>query len=74
MKLYTKTVCGKCAWVKSEIEQRGLEVEVINMDHDEEAKQKVVDAGFSTAPVLEVAGELIGDVTKIIQKLEQVSA
>ena len=74
MKLYTKTICGKCAWVKSEIEENGLEVEVINMDHDEEAKQKVIAAGFMAAPVLEIDGEMIGDVLKIVQKLEQVSA
>jgi len=73
MKLYTKTICPKCMWVKSELQQAGLEVEVINIDHNEEAKQKILNEGFLSVPVLEIDGELIGDVKEIISKIELVT-
>ncbi|CAM5193932.1 Glutaredoxin 3 OS=Ureibacillus acetophenoni OX=614649 GN=SAMN05877842_10664 PE=4 SV=1 [Ureibacillus acetophenoni] len=73
MKLYTKTICPKCMWVKSELQQAGLEVEVINIDHNEEARQKILNEGFLSVPVLEVNGELIGDVKEIISKIELVA-
>ncbi|MFY3791322.1 glutaredoxin family protein [Ureibacillus sp. MALMAid1270] len=73
MKLYTKTICPKCMWVKSELQQAGLEVEVINIDHNEEAKQKILNEGFLSVPVLEIDGELIGDVKEIISKIELVA-
>ena len=73
MKLYTKTVCPKCMWVKSEMQRAGLEVETINIDHNEEAKQKVLNNGFLSVPVLEFEGELLGDVKEIISKIELVA-
>ncbi|WP_405098105.1 glutaredoxin family protein [Oceanobacillus sp. FSL H7-0719] len=73
MKLYTKTVCPKCLWVKSELQQNGIEAEIINIDHNEEAKQKIVDGGFLSVPVLEMNGEFIGDVKEIISRIELVT-
>ncbi|KGR80282.1 glutaredoxin family protein [Ureibacillus manganicus] len=73
MKLYTKTVCPKCMWVKSELQRAGLEVEMINIDHNEEAKQKVLNNGFLSVPVLEFEGKLLGDVKEIISKIELVA-
>lgn len=73
MKLYTKTICPKCMWVKSELLRAGLEVEVVNIDHDEQAKTKIIDAGFLTVPVFEYDGELLGDVQEIVSKIELVA-
>ena len=73
MKLYTKTICPKCMWVKSELQRAGLEVEVVNIDVDELAKQTIVDAGFLTVPVLEFEGQLIGDVQEIVSQIELVA-
>lgn len=73
MKLYTKTVCPKCLWVKSELQQNGVEAEIINIDHNVEAKQKIVDGGFLSVPVLEMNGEFIGDVKEIISRIELVT-
>lgn len=73
MKLYTKTICPKCMWVKSELQRAGLEVEVVNIDHDEQAKTKIIDAGFLTVPVFEYDGELLGDVQEIVSKIELVA-
>ncbi|MFC7686066.1 glutaredoxin family protein [Ureibacillus sp. GCM10028918] len=73
MKLYTKTICPKCMWVKSELQRAGLEVEVVNIDENEQAKQTIIDAGFFTVPVLEFDGQLIGDVQEIVSHIELVA-
>ena len=73
MKLYTKTICPKCMWVKAELQNAGLEVETINIYHSEEAKQKIVNEGFLSVPVLEVDGEFLGDVKEILSKIELVT-
>ena len=73
MKLYTKTVCPKCLWVKSELSQVGIEAELINIDHDQQAMSKIIAAGFSSVPILEVIGEFIGDVPTILNTIEQIA-
>ena len=73
MKLYTKTICPKCMWVKAELQNAGIEVEMINIDHNEEAKQKILSEGFLSVPVLEVDGEFLGDVKEIVSKIELVT-
>ena len=69
MKLYTKTVCGKCLFVKSQLQSKGFEYKEVNLDHDEKAKQKVLDAGFMTAPVLEVDGKMLtnGEIMEFLE-------
>lgn len=74
MKLYTKTICPKCLWVKSELEVANLQVEVVNIDHDESAKQAVVDAGFMAVPVLEVNGEWFAETHVIMDCIATLSA
>ena len=73
MKLYTKTICPKCMWVKAELQNAGIEVEMINIDHNEEAKQTILAKGFLSVPVFEINGEFIGDVKEIISKIELVA-
>jgi glutaredoxin len=70
MKLYTKTICPKCLWVKSELQLAGLEAEIINIDQDEQAKQTIIEAGFLSVPVLEFEGKFIGDVKEVISQIE----
>jgi glutaredoxin len=57
MKLYTKTVCPRCLWIKSEAQRSGKKVEIINIDHDEAARERLVKAGILSVPVLEADGE-----------------
>lgn len=71
MKLYTKTVCPKCLYVKSELAQAGIEVELVNLDHNQEAMQKVTEAGFSSVPILQIDDELIGNVPDILERIGQ---
>ena len=74
MKLYTKTICPKCLWVKSELETANLPVEIINIDHDENAKQAIVNAGFQTVPILEINGEWLMEPNLILNKIAELSA
>ena len=73
MKLYTKTICPKCLWVKSELQRAGLEAEIVNIDHDEQAKQTIINAGFLSVPVLEMNGTFIGDVQEIVSRIELIA-
>jgi len=73
MKLYTRTVCPKCMWIKSELKRAGLEAEVINVDHDAEAYERLVAAGAMSVPVLEVDGEFIFDTNEMVKQLERLN-
>ncbi|WP_342534842.1 glutaredoxin [Lysinibacillus sp. FSL K6-1151] len=73
MKLYTKTICPKCLWVKSELQRAGLDAEIVNIDHDEQAKQTIIDAGFLSVPVLEMNNTFIGDVKDIVSHIEMIA-
>jgi len=74
MKLYTRTVCPKCMWIKSEIARTGLPVEIVNIDHDEEARAKLARAGVMSVPVLEADGALLLDPNDMMKQLEQWTA
>lgn len=73
MKLYTKTVCPRCMWIKSEIERSDIEVEIINLDHNEEARNKLAEAGVMSVPVMEANGSYIFDTNEMIKQLELLS-
>ena len=70
MKLYTKTICPKCLWVKSELTEAGLPFEIINIDHDTAALEKLSAAGIMAVPVLEVEGALIVEMPHILAAIE----
>ena len=63
MRLYTRTVCPKCMLIKSELNEAGLDgqYETINIDLDNAAKEKIMNAGFMSVPILEVKGTFIHD-------------
>lgn len=69
MKLYTKTVCPKCLWVKSELERAGKAVAVINIDRDEAARERLVEAGLMSLPVLEIEGEFLPGAEDILERM-----
>lgn len=71
MKLYTKTICPKCLWVKSELQQAGLNYETINIDHDTAAFEKIAAAGIMSVPVLEVNGAMHTEIPSILAAIEQ---
>lgn len=73
MKLYTKTICPKCLWVKSELQRAGIEADIINIDLDEKAKQTIIEEGFFSVPVLEFNGKFFGDVKEVISQIELIA-
>lgn len=72
MKLYTKTVCPRCIWIKSELERSNYEVEIINIDHNEDARERLAEAGVMSVPVLEVDGSFVFDTTEMMKVVERV--
>jgi len=74
MKLYTKTVCPKCMWIKSELQRAGLEANIVNVDHDEAARELLLEAGVMSVPVLEVEGKFILDPEEMMKQMELLNA
>ena len=73
LKLYTKTICPKCLWVKSELDQTNLQVELINIDHSTQGMQEMIAAGFSAVPILQANGEWFSSVPEIIAHIEKLA-
>ncbi|HZG77092.1 MAG TPA: glutaredoxin domain-containing protein [Paenibacillus sp.] len=71
MKLYTRTVCPKCMWIKSEIARSDLAVEIVNIDHDEAARERLAEAGVASVPVLEAENAYIADPNEMMKQLER---
>lgn len=69
MILYTKTVCPRCIWIKSEAQRSGKEVEIVNIDHDEAARERLMSAGIMSVPVLEADGEFWMRAEDMMEKL-----
>ena len=53
MRLYTKTVCPKCVVAKSFFNESDVNFEIVNIDQDIEAKQKLIELGFMSVPIVE---------------------
>lgn len=68
MKLYTKTICPKCMLVKTLLDEAGVEYEVINIEENALALEKLKDKGFMAVPIVEYDGEFYAD-NKSIQEL-----
>lgn len=73
MKLYTKTVCPKCMWIKSEVQRSGADAEIVNIDHDESARERLISAGIMAVPVLEVDGRLIVNPEEMMKEMERLN-
>jgi glutaredoxin len=66
MKLYTRTVCPRCVWIKSEAARSGREIEIVNIDQDEAARERLVAAGVRTVPALEADGAILTDIGEML--------
>lgn len=56
--IYTKTTCGYCHLLKKQLKKNDYEFEEINLDHDEEAREFIKEAGHKTVPQIYRDGEL----------------
>ncbi|NLY79338.1 MAG: glutaredoxin [Lysinibacillus sp.] len=59
--------------LKFELNKLGLEgkYEEIFIDNNEEAKQKLLARGFLTVPVVEINGELMGDIESMKESISK---
>lgn len=70
LKVYSKTVCPKCMALKRDLHREGIEFEDINIEHDEKAMKKIVEAGLSSLPTVELADEtLVSGYEQVLQAL-----
>jgi glutaredoxin len=74
MKLYTKTICPKCMLMKFELNKAGYEgnYEMINIDQDDQSKDRLIDAGILSVPVLEINGQLIQDLSEMKDAINRI--
>lgn len=70
IKLYSKTVCPKCVVAKSFFNANDVEFENVNIDHDEESKQKLIDLGFMAVPIVEHNGKFYTSMNEFQQLLD----
>ncbi len=71
MKLYTRTICPKCMWIKSEIARSDLAIEIVNIDLDEDARERLTEAGVTSVPALEAENAYIVDPNEMMKQLER---
>lgn len=57
IKLYSKTICGTCLFVKNQFNTKEIEFTEINMDVDLESREKIASMGYKDAPVMELDGK-----------------
>jgi len=69
MRLYTRTVCPKCIWIKSEAQRSGKDVEIVNIDHDVAARERLIGAGIMTVPALEEGGAFWTNPEEMLERL-----
>lgn len=71
MKLYTKTICPRCMWIKSELQRSDIAADIINIDHDDQARERLIAQGIMSVPAMEVGGKWIVDPEEMLQQLER---
>lgn len=72
VRLFSTPICPYCLTLKRFLEEKGIEVESIDVSSDESARNEMVEnTKQTTVPVLEVEGEyIVGfDRKKICEKL-----
>lgn len=72
VRLFSTPICPYCLTLKRFLEEKGIEVEVIDVSLDEAARNELVEkTKQTTLPVLDVEGEFIVgfDRKKICEKL-----
>jgi glutaredoxin len=57
--VYSKTTCPYCDAAKKFLEQHQLRFEVINIDHDTEARDFIVNQGLRTVPQIFYRGKIL---------------
>ena len=71
VRIFTKNDCMPCKMTKRMFDKAGVEYQEINMEYNPSEREKVVKAGFVSAPVIEVDGEFVasGFKPEIVQNI-----
>lgn len=57
--VYSKPNCGKCKMLKRWLDIKGLEYSEVDITQNEESYGKIVSAGRTSLPVLEINDEFV---------------
>lgn len=63
--LYTRTVCPKCMLVKQLLDGAEVPYDVVNLDFDTEAEEKLKELGFMGLPIAFDDGKYYADIPTI---------
>jgi glutaredoxin-like protein NrdH len=55
VRLFTKPGCSACVGVKQTLEAKGVQFDLVDISKDYEGGMTIVNQGFRTVPVLELA-------------------
>jgi hypothetical protein len=58
-------------WIKSEIARSDLAIEIVNIDLDEDARERLTEAGVTSVPALEAENAYIVDPNEMMKQLER---
>ena len=71
IRIYTMKDCQFCGWAIGLAHQLGIEPELIHVDKNHEAKQFLMDSGYTSVPQIYVDGEHIGNYTRFVDWVNQ---
>lgn len=54
---YEKDHCGGCVFAGNYMDEQGITYDTVNISHNEEAKQKIIDLGVMQVPVIALEDE-----------------
>jgi glutaredoxin-like protein NrdH len=69
--VYTTPFCVPCDQLKRFLESHGVSYTTRDLMMDEEAQDKIDDAGIRSTPVLEVDGELYAGQALVLEKVKE---
>ena len=64
--VYTLNDCNYCSWAIGLLERLKLEYKSINVSNDAQARQHLIDQGFTKVPQIYVNDEHIGGYTDLV--------
>lgn len=70
--VYTTPLCAPCEALKRNLKARGLAFRTVDLLMDEEAAERLEEAGIRSAPALEVDGKLYAGAALADERLDAV--
>lgn len=73
MIIYTQTVCPKCMVAKMQLDNAGVEYEVVNLDSREDVREELKSKGFMGTPIVLYEGNFYptsGAISELVASLQ----